>query len=395
MENDSEQLVTQISANVFFREFTFNKNQFKTQAGELELADNVLWLDDLLFIIQVKERNRDDVKTSVEENKWLHKVIKQAKIQIKDSLTFLDTYHEIKIRNLRQHEIPISKPDLSAVNKVIVYAPNSDLITEENRFLKIYESSQVGNVHVFHVEDYLWVCKYLITPTELDEYLKFRERIFLKHKAVISNLPEQYVLGHFLNTDDECVLDPKYIEALNNVNQNTVSWDMSGIINSFTKDLRMPDGSKPDDYYAIIKQIAKLKRFEVKGFKERFIRMIDEASKSKLMMPYRYTIPRTGCGFVFIPLTKERTKQWKNALVNFTAIYQYKRKLKKCLGVCASKEGDYFDINWTYIEKEWEFNEAFEEAVKRDAQMYGAGKAIELGRYEIDDDGKTEKDSPM
>src|SRR5690606_37011222 len=99
-------------------------------------------------------------------------------------ITFLKSYDGIRIRNLRNHEIEISRPSLDRVNKVIIYVPNSDLISEENRFTKFYESSQAGNVHIFHVEDYLWVCKYLVTPTELDEYLKFRERIYLKHKAV-------------------------------------------------------------------------------------------------------------------------------------------------------------------------------------------------------------------
>ena len=70
MANESERIVTSISSNVFFKEFTFDKTQFKSKDGELELADNVLWLDDLLFVIQVKERNRQEVKTATEENQW-------------------------------------------------------------------------------------------------------------------------------------------------------------------------------------------------------------------------------------------------------------------------------------------------------------------------------------
>lgn len=56
MPTDSENLVAGISSNVFYKEFTFDKNDFYPEDGKKELADTVLWLDDLLFIIQVKER---------------------------------------------------------------------------------------------------------------------------------------------------------------------------------------------------------------------------------------------------------------------------------------------------------------------------------------------------
>lgn len=80
MQTESEDLVTRISSNVFYKEFTFHKNNFITPRGQKELADNVLWIDDLLFLIQVKERNASEVKTTVEENKWFENtVLKKAK----------------------------------------------------------------------------------------------------------------------------------------------------------------------------------------------------------------------------------------------------------------------------------------------------------------------------
>ena len=89
MQTESKDLVTRISSNVFYKEFTFHKNNFITPHGQKELADNVLWIDDLLFLIQVKERNASEVKTTVEENKWFENtVLKKAKNQIKDSLSF-------------------------------------------------------------------------------------------------------------------------------------------------------------------------------------------------------------------------------------------------------------------------------------------------------------------
>jgi len=87
MTKQSENIVTKISSNVFYKEFTFDKNDFYPQDGKKELADNVLWLDNLLFVIQVKERNPKEIKSEEDENKWFNNtVLKTAKNQIKKSV---------------------------------------------------------------------------------------------------------------------------------------------------------------------------------------------------------------------------------------------------------------------------------------------------------------------
>lgn len=52
MKNKAENSISTINTNVFFNEFTFCKNDFKALNSKLQLefADNVVWLDDLLFI---------------------------------------------------------------------------------------------------------------------------------------------------------------------------------------------------------------------------------------------------------------------------------------------------------------------------------------------------------
>ncbi|NEW81933.1 MAG: hypothetical protein GZ094_06175 [Mariniphaga sp.] len=74
---ESEAYIAELNSNFFFKEFTFSSNKFKVdeKGEELELADNVVWLDDLLMIIQVKERNKS-VNSNIEnwfKNKFLKK----------------------------------------------------------------------------------------------------------------------------------------------------------------------------------------------------------------------------------------------------------------------------------------------------------------------------------
>ena len=64
-----EDALGKLNADYFFREFTFSSNKFKPNPNEeLELADNVVWLDDLMIVYQVKERNAP-VDTTPEREK--------------------------------------------------------------------------------------------------------------------------------------------------------------------------------------------------------------------------------------------------------------------------------------------------------------------------------------
>jgi hypothetical protein len=384
MMTESENIVAKISSNVFYKEFTFDKNDFYPGDGKKELADTVLWLGDLLFIIQVKERNPKEIKSETEENAWFdNTVIKKAKGQIANSIEYLNKYSNIKIKNIRNHSIDISNANKIGINKVIIYMPNNSPISEGKRTMKFYESKKLGNIHIFNVGDYLWVCKFLITPTELDEYLKFRERIYLKHKELISLYPEQYILGHFLNTDDESIIQEEYIGTFSKLVDDVEDFDVSGILNNFLEKIRIEEQKESKDYYSILAEIASLKRYELLEFKRRFRKMIDDVKSSNFSMPYRFTISRTGCGFVFIPLLQDKIKYWENALLNFTEIYKYKRQLKKCLGVLTYKTGDYFDINWAFIKEDWSYNKKLDEAVQREAEFYGEGEFKQVDRYKL------------
>jgi hypothetical protein len=367
----SEQIITEINKNLFFKEFTFHKNTFKGQEGHLELADNILWLDDLFFIIQIKERNSTDIKTVDEENKWFkNTVLKTAKNQIKKSVDYFGTYDNIPIKNMRDHLFELTPPDLTQCNKLIIYMPNSDKISEQNRRVKIYHSKQVGAIHIFHLEDYYWICRYLLTPAELDEYLRFREGICSKHELVQQQYPEQYILAHYLTTYDDSTVNEKYLETLTKWNEDIVAFDISGMLNNFLERIRPEQQNGSLNYYKILKEIAKLNKMELIEFKSRFRTIIDHVNTNTFLLPYRFATPCTGCGFVFIALQEDKKPFWENALHNFTLMYKYKRKLNKCLGVVAYKTDQYFDINWAFMQSDWEFDGELEKEIQKENEFY-------------------------
>ena len=360
---DSEKYIAELNSNFFFKEFTYSSTKFKfdKKGQELELADNVVWLDNLLLIYQIKERDKSGKSTI--ENWFKNKVLRKAVKQIKDTISYFEIYKEITIPNEKGHLLNISEARKIEPIKLVIYAPNT-VFPETLRFQKFYKSKLIGNVHLFHIEDYLWICKYLITPFEIKEYLDFRELLFLNHETELNNLPEQYVLGHYLETLDISFLKPKYIENLKNLIHNEDEFDISFIIENFKGKIRIESNSL--DYYSIIKELAKLNRSDLREFKKRYLLAIEKSKKQEFTFPYRITSLNSQCGFVFIPIEYKQKEHWQNAIINFTEAHKYDQKIFKCVSMIVYQHPTkkYFDVNWCYSESKWEYNEEFETLLK-------------------------------
>jgi len=139
-------------------------------------------------------------------------------------------------------------------------------------------------------------------------------------------------------------------------------WDFTNIGRIFAD--RMTVTSNPHDYYKIITELAKLKRADLKLFKERFELVKTKAMKNEFTRPHRMTIPNR-VGFVFIPITQDMIDTRTRGLSNFTLAHKYDQKLSKCIGLSISPENDeFFYVEWCYIESPWVFDETMEKMLK-------------------------------
>lgn len=353
----SESQLSAINQNVFFKEFTFSNNDFKSERdnAEQELADNVVWLDDYCFIFQIKEMEQH---SSNYENWFKNKVINKAVKQIKNTLKYFNEYESIIIENEKGHKLDVKKAkDCDDIKKIIIYATNDDF-PESLKFHKFYVSSDVGNIHLFHIEDYLHICKYLITPTEISEYLDFRENFFDFYKTGINRLPEQYLLGHFFETPISDHFNAHYIHNLKDQYKKDVDFDVSGLIENF-KDSITSTSSNDIHYYPIIKAIAKLHRAELIEFKKRISIAMEKCEKFEFITPYKMYSSRTDCAFVFIPLHSKNSKHSMTALRNYTEAVKYENKTQKTLGITIYRKTDDLDsieTAWLYLDEDWTFN---------------------------------------
>lgn len=361
---ESELHIAELNSNAFFKEFTYSSTKFKIdeKGQELELADNVVWLDDFLQIIQIKERNKSG--DSNDENWFNNKVLRKAVKQIKDTISYFETYENISIPNERGDYFNLSEAGKLEPVKIIIYLPG-DSFPELLRFKKFYESRDVGLIHLFHIEDYSLICKNLITPYEIKDFLQFRESMFKFNGLNLNDLSEEYVLGHYIESHENFNINPKYIENISKLVDDFESFNIFPIVENFKTLILKTTGET--HYYFILKELAKLDRSDIRGFLERFNLALKTAKNQKSdILPYRMTSLNSQCGFVFIPIKIERKSESGKALQNFTLIHKYEQKLDKAVGMICyfNPEEKYHDIFWTYIKYEWEYDEELEKFIK-------------------------------
>ena len=372
--------IASLNEHFFFKEFTYSTNTFRpSPSTQLELADNIVWLDDMAILFQLKERGVSSTTISDEEAKWFDKkVIARGTRQVRDSLKYLDIHQNIRLNNHRGDQFELRSDAIATMHKVICYLGNSNL-PERCRRKKFHRSRTAGVIHVIAAQDYRGVVRTVLTPFELCEYLAFRQELIEIWDNVVSLVPEPALVGQFLEGDASKKPSPAFLDVLIALEHCTDEWDLSGIIKKFPE--RITRNGHPTEYYPIVTELAKLKRNELRKYKKRFCLSMDKCDSDTLAIPYRMATPRTQCGFVFVPLTRELVEFRKQGLMNLTLVCKYDLKLSKCVGASFYPEEDgWFSVEWCYMEYPWAFDEELERALQQNNPFRDV-KTVELPRY--------------
>ena len=360
-----EEQISGLNELYFYREFTFSKTTFRPNpTDEFELADSVVWLDDLLILFQLKEREVSGQTTPEAERNWFErKVMGRATRQIRDTLSYLKKHQQITLKNHRDHEFILKYGSIATVHRVICYLAHQDL-PDSSRQQKAHVSRSAGFMHLIAATEYLRVLETLRTPAEVSEYLDFRQSIISSAKDATEMLSEDALLGQYLSGELKGPPREDYVEYLTSLDQRAQEWDMSKIIEVFKERVTTPEAGT--QYYPILREVAKLNRIGLHHFKQRFTLSFEKARADEFARPYRFADLGTQCGFVFVPLMKLARDKWENLLKNSTTLHKYSLKLPKCVGVCFfADEDDRYNLNWCYIEYAWESNKSLEEALEK------------------------------
>jgi len=348
----------------FFREFVYSRTTFRpVPEQEVELADNLVCLGDILIAYQLKQREDVAGSDATKEKRWFNnKVLGKATRQIRDTDKYLRDHESIELQNARKHRSQVTFSSIRQFHKLIVYLP-ADELPAECRAIKHHRSTTVGVIHVISGHDYLGIVRTLLTPAEVADYLSFREALISRWPDDILSVPEAAVVGQYLSGDFGDRPSVKYIDYVGRLEHHADEWDMSGIIAKFPDRVTTDNG--PTDYYPIVRELSLLKRDELRQFKQRFQISLEKARADEFARPYRMAVPRTGCGFVFVPVTKDLLPRRRVGLVNLTLAHKYDQRLSKCIGVSIADDvKPWFTVEWCYMESLWEEDRELDQWLK-------------------------------
>ncbi len=374
-----------LNSAYFFREFTFSRKTFKPDSKlELELADAVVSLDDLRIIYQIKERNAPAATTPEKEVKWFKsEVLGNATKQVRNTLEYLHKYPEIELCNDRGHKFNLAATSVPHTHKLVVYLPH-DLLPESCKLKKYHKSQTAGIIHLVAASDYWGILETFVTPVEVAEYLAYREKLADIWGTVLEEVPEPALVGHYLRNLPDQKPSIKFLKFLAELqSQDKNDWDISRIITLFPERRTTPE-SNPAAYYRIIKELAKLYRTDMRAFKKRFRLSMDNALKNESVLPYRF-VASTGCGFIFIPLIKEKIPDRDAALQSFTYLHKFDMHLDRCIGLTfvAENETGWCDVQWCRLDAPWHEDETTLAFIKENQPLREMKTAV-VERYGLD-----------
>jgi hypothetical protein len=374
------------------REFSFSENTFCPRPGqEVEFADHAIWIDDLLLLYQLKERARVSSTSPERERRWFQKkVLRDATKQVRDTLRYLEAQPEISITNQRGHTINIKEYSSTRVVKIVVYAADV-VLPEDCRQVKHHRSSTGGFIHVVGQRDYLGICETLITPGEVAEYFAFREELISRWNDHVEMPPEAALVGQFLISDDPREEPRKdYYRNLYSLQEDPSEFDLSSIFESFGERIEYTSTVEGDRailggaraYYHVLAEFAKLNRTALREIKKRILLSLEAARNNEFQAPYRTSSLSTGCGFLFIPMTKDMVPNRSSGHQNLAYASKYEQRLERQVSASFVYENGDVLTEWMYLDAPWRYDAEMEKRLSENCPFRPA-QAQDMKRYDL------------
>lgn len=281
---NSEKLISSFSEKYFYKELVYSDLKFNLCDGkgtEVELADLIINLEDVVLAIQLKERNENDrtQDKSIEE-KWLKKKCKKAKEQIKDTISYINN-EKVAFVNVRGKETKINS-DAEVVPLVVF---ENDSISEYEHLLRSHTCEGL-TVNCISIKDFQFMCQELMSPIEIIEYIKWRQKFYEKN-GTINLLITETDKGFFLckphkhETLVHQYLYEQYGEE--SLSEDKFYFELFreyvSVLYEHTEEVSETDGC-----YEVVKFLAHLYRNEIKCFAERVDKALAIAKEKKFKL---------------------------------------------------------------------------------------------------------------
>jgi len=349
-----EKRIAAIARTIFLPEFSFAANRFQVEKdGEVELADHVVWVDDLLIAIQMKER-----EAKLPEANWFeNKIVKKATKQVRDTLSFLNKYREIVIENQRGHRFRLEPARLARKFMVVVYEEPASILYRARP--NHYISRTAGLIHLLRSSDLLDVCRTLITLSEIAQYLEFRATI-VRANGLLS---ERAILGQFLRGAVDELPSEHNAEEFLRLRRDRSRFDIRWFFEELPSVIHTNHNGDDKSYYGVLKEYALLDRFELEQARIR-IGMVNDSLRDSSNLPPVVMATQRGTCFVWIAVPNETFDRRLILLQNMICLAKYATRMDRCVGISHAKRPDgLIELDMGYLEQPWEHDPLAEQCL--------------------------------
>lgn len=387
MKNLLEEFTAEINRHFFLREFSFDRNKFKSACGqEYELADHVIAMPAGTLVFQLKEREANAPADESSMTSWFRrKVLDKACRQLADTVRFLRAEPSLLVLNQRGHTHDLAGCTENII-QVILFRAHSPL-PAEIRGQRHYVSKRAGFVHTMDIQDYYQLCHTLALPRELMQYFEFRQELLLARPDL--NWPEPILAAQFIMDTGDRLPDHTAMEVLGRTRIDNASVDLSPILTQFGgKIVHSSSPDNPHQYYQLLAELTKLDRAEMRELKRLIDWALVNAGGKDIQIPARLLCPSARIGFVVFPVHAGAYHLRMNALMNFSAAMKYESHLERQVGISVAKEADMIDIDWMLIEAPWEQDPDMEAHLERSYPFRGMPEPRRVFRYNLSQDAQ-------
>jgi hypothetical protein len=351
-----EEYIARLNGLAFWKEFTFANNKFMPLPGkELELADNFVWLGDYAFVLQLKERIAAKEDPEAERGWFRNKVLGKATKQVRDTLQFLRDHETIRLTDERGHAFEIRGAQLTDITSIVVFLGGQTL-PKDCLHTHYHVSSTAGFIHILAAHDYLGVLGKLRVPEDIRRYFAYRREVTQRLRDAGIIVEESDIMGAFVGEQDAPTQRSR--EILDRFVQDLDAFDLSQLIGNLHDHVK--NSEQPQDYYRIMLEFARVPRSVWREVKLRFMLSLETIQKKQFTSPFRLAFPAADCAFMIvalhsqIPATGPEGETMRvTGLKNLTYAAMYAAKVSKGVGIMISKDGDYLQLDWSWLNLPW------------------------------------------
>ncbi len=345
-----QDFTAQQHANAFLRAFSFPTLQLpRNPADESELADRVVFIDDIGFIVQLREREQKVASKPGDLEKWVaNNIVKKAAKQVQNTRELLRSYKGLSLVNHFGHRVYVPPRDPDDLVSIIIYrVPAKARAFRAARFKK---GRNGGFIHILRDVEYFEICEHFVTPAELVDYFNFRRDILINWEPAVTAVSEEALIGQYLLEDYSSQPDARFEKAARSRGGPTAC-EFTFVLDSLASRIAAQNSDQADtDCYEVLTEIALLRRYELKALKQQLRLALEAVRANRFELPFRIASGRTGCGFLIVPVTREFHERAMDALKSLSVASKHELDLPRQVGIGMWRNSEFVDIEWIFQE---------------------------------------------